>query len=140
MRKNSFTTIVIALTMVLISSCSAQNSVTTTRVINNWEVLGERIVNMGADHDEITVTARKGTFRKLKFKVTQAPIYVKNVRIVYGNGSSENHKVNETFRKGHFTRVLDLNGKNRVIRKILFNYTTINVGKGRAKIIAFGKR
>jgi len=140
MRNNSIRTIIVLFTIVLMSSCSAQNTVTTTKVVSNWEVLGERTVNMGADHDEITVTARKGTFRKLKFKVTQAPIYVKNVRIVYGNGSSENHKVNETFRKGHFTRVLDLNGKSRVIRKILFNYTTINVGKGRAKIIAFGKR
>ncbi len=140
MRKQSLTTIMVLLSLILCSSCSAQSVASTTVPISNWDILGERIVNMGGDYDEIIVTARKGTFRKLKFKVMYAPIFVKNVRVVYGNGSFENHKVNAAFRKGHFTKVLDLKGGNRVIRKISFNYSTINNGKGRAKVIAFGRR
>lgn len=104
-----------------------------------WEVLGKRTVNMKADHDEIRVTATEGRFNKVKFKITKAPIYVKNVKIVFGNGSSENHIINRAFKKGTLTRAINLKGRNRIIKKIVLNYKTINVGKGRAHVIALGK-
>lgn len=107
--------------------------------VNGWEVLGKRTVNMKADHDVIMVTAKEGRFNKVKFKVTKAPIYVKNVKIVFGNGSSENHVINRAIKKGTLTRAINLKGKNRIIKKIVLNYKTINVGKGRAHIIALGK-
>ena len=41
-----------------------------------WEKLGSRKVNMGADHDEILVTAYEGFFTKIKFKVLDAPFFL----------------------------------------------------------------
>jgi len=104
-----------------------------------WEVLGNKTVNMKTDHDEIMVTATKGRFNKVKFKITKAPIYVKNIKIIFGNNSSENHVVNRSFKKGTLTKAIDLKGKNRIIKKIILNYKTINVGKGKAHVIVFGK-
>jgi hypothetical protein len=104
-----------------------------------WEVLGSKVVNFQADHDEIIVTAYEGTFKRIKFKVLQAPIYVKNFRVIYGNGTSDNFVVNRHFKAGHDSRVIDLTGRNRIIKKININYKTVQVGKGRAKIVVFGK-
>ena len=57
-----------------------------------WEKLGSRKVNMGADHDEILVTAFEGFFTKIKFKVLDAPILLRSVKIVFGNGESRSSK------------------------------------------------
>lgn len=138
MKKSNTLTMLILLAFTIIA-CSAQSSVSNSQVVNDWKLLGSRTVNINTDHDEISVSANKGTFRKLKFKVTRASIFVKNVRIIYGNGESENHKVNRAFKKEHFTNALDLKGGSRIIRKIVFNYTTIKTNQGKAKLTAFGK-
>jgi len=104
-----------------------------------WQVLGKRKVNMRADHDEIPVTVLSGVFTGLKFKVLFAPIYVKNFRVFYGNGTSENFVINKRIPKGTFTRVIDLKGNKRVIKKINLNYTTIPNFKGKAEVIVFGR-
>ena len=102
MKKSNTLTLLILLTFTIIA-CSAQSSISNSQAVNDWELLGSRTVSINTDHDEISVSANKGTFRKLKFKVTRASIFVKNVRIIYGNGESENHKVNRAFKKEHFT-------------------------------------
>ena len=60
-----------------------------------WEKLGSRKVNMVADHDEILVTAYKGFFTKIKFKVLDAPILLRNVKVIFGNGEFRSVKVNK---------------------------------------------
>ena len=104
-----------------------------------WVILGKRVVNIKADHDEIPVTITKGTFKKIKFKVLDAPIYVNNFRVIYGNGTFENFVVNKRFQAGHESRVIDLEGVNRIIKKININYKTLKVGQGKAKVVVFGK-
>ena len=64
------------------------NNVVRKQASFKWEKLGSRKVNMGADHDEILVTAYEGLFTKIKFKVLDAPILLRNVKIVFGNGES----------------------------------------------------
>ncbi|MDB4539799.1 DUF2541 family protein [Saprospiraceae bacterium] len=118
-------------------SISAQ--VLPIQSLGDWTVLGERTVNMQADHDEILVTAREGKFQKLKFKLLKAPIFIHNIKVVYANGTSENHVINKKFKKGDTSRVLDLEGNKRIIRKIIFNYKTIKTNKGRAHIVVLGK-
>jgi len=128
--------------IVLISAVAISLSFTTTDDIQQpgeWEVLGSRVVDFNADHDEILVTAKEGTFKRIKFKVVDAPIFVKNFRVIYGNGSSENFEVNKHFKAGHESRVIDLKGYDRIIKKININYKTVKAGKGKAKVIVFGK-
>ena len=105
-----------------------------------WIQLGKRTVSKLTDHDEIRVTAIRGTFKKLRLKVTRSPIYVTNVKVVYANGTSENHVINKRINKGHFSRVLDLKGKKRIIKKIIFNYKTKLLARGKAQVIVYGKR
>tara|TARA_B110000467_G_C17963397_1_gene286291 strand:+ start:144 stop:572 length:429 start_codon:yes stop_codon:yes gene_type:complete len=104
-----------------------------------WEKLGSRKVNMGADHDEILVTAYAGFFSKIKFKVLDAPILLRNVKIVFGNGESRNVKVNKKFTAGMESRVIDLPGNTRIIKKIVMNYTAVAKHKGKATFVVWGR-
>jgi len=104
-----------------------------------WTKLGDRKVNFRADHDEIPVTVLKGTYRRLKLRVRKAPIYIHNIRIVYGNGKSTNIKVKKRIAAGSESRAFDLPGRNRVIKKIVFNYKSVPTFKGRGYIAVWGR-
>ena len=104
-----------------------------------WEKLGSRKVNMGGDRDVIPVTIGKGFYTKIKFKVLDAPILLRNVRVVFGNGEFKNVKFNRKFIAGSETRVIDLPGNKRVIKKIIINYTSVAVQKGEATVVVFGR-
>jgi hypothetical protein len=105
----------------------------------DWEKLGSKIVNMHADHDEIIVTAHDGLFTKLKFKVLKAPLFLHNINVIFGNGSSENIVFNKKFTPGTESRVIDLPGNKRIIKKINLNYKTPKNPKGKSMIVLFGK-
>jgi hypothetical protein len=105
-----------------------------------WTKLGQRKVNFRADHDEILVTAYEGTFRKLKLSVVNAPIFVRNVKIVYGNGNTTNIRVNRKIEKNSDSAALDLPGNKRIIKKVIFNYKSVPSYRGKASVVLFGKR
>ena len=105
-----------------------------------WERLGSRKVDFRQDNDVIMVTAYEGRFRKLKLRINKAPIYLKNIRIVYGNGNSTVLKVNRMLENGTETRAFDLPGDKRVIQKIVFNYRSVPNFRGKGIITVFGRR
>ncbi len=133
----------IALMFVSLSSMSNNSTVEKAVVrieqAHKWEKLGSRVVNMRGDHDEIMVTALNGVFTKVKFRVNKAPIHVNNIRIVFGNGESKNVKIQRKFAPGTDSRVIDLPGNKRIIKKIVFNYKTVPNHKGKAVVVAWGK-
>ena len=104
-----------------------------------WTKLGQRKVNFRADRDEIRVTASEGTFRKLKLAVRNAPIYIRKIKVVYGNGNSTNIIVNSRISKNSESKPFDLPGKNRVIQKIIFNYKSVPNFRGKAFVVVHGK-
>jgi hypothetical protein len=106
---------------------------------NGWEVIGEKSVDLEADHDEIIVTVFEGTFKAIKFKVLKAPVHVKNFRIFFGNETTENFEINRDFPKGFESEVIDLPGNERIIKKININYRSLHVGKGKAVVVVLGK-
>ena len=105
-----------------------------------WEKLGERVVNFKGDRDEIPVTASDGTFTALKLKVRNAPIFIKNVRVIYGNGDAQNFPVGRKIAAGSETPAMDLPGNKRVIRKVVFNYRSApNRGMDKAVMVLWGR-
>jgi hypothetical protein len=105
----------------------------------DWVKLGSRVVNMQAEHDEIPVTIVDGIFSKVRLKVMKAPIHLLNINIVFGNGSNKNVVFNKKFAPGSFTRIIDLPGNKRIIKRVKLNYKSVPVGKGRAIVTLFGK-
>jgi len=137
---------VLALSLVLIAGTSviaaekiAREEATIAQPQNGWDKLGSRVVNMQADHDEIPVTITKGFYTKIKLRIMKAPIHLMNINIVFGNGNNKNVVFNKKFGAGNWTRVIDLPGNKRVIKKIKLNYKSVPVGRGRAVITVFGK-
>lgn len=107
--------------------------------IGKWEKLGNKVINMIADRDVLQVRAHEGVFTKVKFAVRKAPIHINNIRIVFGNGNDKNIVINRKFAPGTESRVIDLPGNKRMIKKIIFNYKTVPAGRGRAYIAAWGR-
>ena len=94
---------------------------------------------MRADHDVLMVTHNEGFYTKVKFGIRKAPIKIHNIRIVFGNGNDKNIVINKRVEPGTFTRVIDLPGNKRIIRKIKMNYKTVPGVNGKAVFVAWGK-
>ena len=105
----------------------------------SWERLGSRTVSFGLDRDVINVGAHEGSFTKLKIQVTGAPVNMHRVKVEYMNGDVQEIQVKHNFVKGSGTRIIDLKGNKRIIKKITFFYDTKNRAKKRAKVHVFGR-
>ncbi len=104
-----------------------------------WEKLGSRVVNMSADHDEIVVTAHEGVFTAVKLNIRKAPIHLMNINIIFGNGSNKNVVFNKNFPAGTSTRIIDLPGNKRIIKKVNLNYKSRPSQKGRTVVSLWGR-
>jgi hypothetical protein len=122
---------------------SAQAQVATPRPgpAGSWRLIGQTQANFGADHDAIIVKAPYDTFRKLKFKVTGAPLNMQRMVVTYANGQPDNIEVRQNIPEGGESRVIDLQGAGaRHIRRIEFWYDTKGILKGKANVTVFGMK
>ncbi len=106
---------------------------------DGWEKLGARTVDYRVEKDVLPVTSAKGTFTKLKFFVKGGAVNFKDVKVFYRNGTVQDIEVRKTIPAGGETRVIDLNGNERVITKIEFLYDTKNSSKTKARVVVFAK-
>ncbi len=103
-----------------------------------WRQLGTTVVKFTTDKDFITV-AGNDWFRKLKFQVIDASIQMLNMTVIYENGAPDNIPLNFLIPKGAESRLIDLRGGERKIRRVEFLYRSGAPGfRGRAKLILFG--
>ncbi len=96
----------------------------------DWTLLGQRQVNDRVDHDQITVTAARGDFRRIKLTVQRASVDFHRVVVHYGNGADQTIALRNTIPAGGETRAIDLEGRDRVIRSVEFWYDA-NTARGR---------
>lgn len=106
---------------------------------SDWVKLGTRTVDFGIDHDIIHVGVKDGTFSKLKVNVTGGAMNMHKMKITYGDGSHQDVSLKHNFAKGSDTRIIDLTGTKRVIKKVEFWYDTKNAARRKAIIRLFGK-
>ena len=140
MKNTLKTSLLLVLSFVLFSF---QSSITFNQsedfsVPKPWVKLGTKKVSKGADHDVMMVTAREGKFQKLKLKVTHSRVHINTIKVVYGNGTSNLVVVDRNFQPGD-TKIVDLPGNKRIIKKIVFNYHTKFFALGKARIHVLGK-
>ena len=104
-----------------------------------WEKLGQRKVNYKVDRDEIAVTLREGRFTAVKLFVRKSPVNMHKMIIHYRNGDKQNVNLRNKIPAGGQTRVVDLNGGKRVIKKVVFWYDTKGIQDKRATIELWGR-
>lgn len=106
-----------------------------------WRVLGTVQANFKADHDTIIVVGPNDDFRKLKLKVTDAPLKLRRVVVIYDNGEPDKLEVRQDIKKGGESRAIDLKGAGkRSLRKIEFWYETKGILQGKADVTVFGMK
>ncbi len=86
------------------------------------------------------VTVAEGGFRQIKIAVKKSPVNIKKLIVVYANGSRDELAIKAVIRAGGESRLIDLRGGKRVIKKIIFVYETIEKGRGKSVVTAWGRR
>lgn len=105
---------------------------------NDWQLLGERTVNHQTDHDDIVVTSREGDFKRIALRVQGAPVEFNRVTVHFKNGEDQVVDVRDEIRAGGETRPIDLEGHERVIERVTFNYRTDKLSGPRAVVQLWG--
>ncbi|NUN48197.1 MAG: hypothetical protein HUU15_05130 [Candidatus Brocadiae bacterium] len=107
-------------------------------VEGQWELLGIRLVDFGAEKDVIEVTATEGRFNAIRFEVEEGNLDLYNVRVDFGNDEHFSPDTRYEFREGSRSRSIDLPGEARVIQKVTFWYRS-ELKKGKARLRLYGR-
>lgn len=106
----------------------------------DWVVLGTRNVTDRADHDTVTVTGAKGNFTAIKIEVLRRAVDFQRVVIHFRNGDDQKVELRNSIPAGGESRVIDIDGRDRVIRSIDFWYDAKTLGRGqRATVRVLGR-
>jgi hypothetical protein len=106
-----------------------------------WRLIGQTHADHAQDHDTIIVKGPYDNFRKIKFKVTDAPLNMQRMVVTYDNGAPDNIDVRQNIPQGGESRVIDLRGVGkRSLRRIDFWYDTKGFLNGKADVTVFGMK
>ena len=106
-----------------------------------WRLIGQTHADHGADHDSIVVKGPFDNFRKIKFKVTDAPLNMQHMVVTYDNGQPDKIDIRQNIPQGGESRAIDLRGiGKRSVRRIDFWYDTKGFLKGKADVTVFGMK
>jgi len=103
----------------------------------SWVNLGSRNVNLLLDHDTIYVGAGAGLYTRIRLKVTGNTVFISNMKVVFGNGTSHNVALRFMFLPGTYSRNIDLPGAARFIKRVELTYTKL-IGGGTATVTLQG--
>jgi hypothetical protein len=106
-----------------------------------WERLGSRKVNWTVDRDVIPVTVAEGRFTRIRLRVLGGAVHLMDLTVHFGDGESYDVQVRKLIGPGSATRIIDLPGRARVIRKVSMTYRTVAKAKrGKANVVVWGRQ
>ena len=106
------------------SEMQAQQPAVVVSDKTGWHKIGETKVDFTKDKDEVVVMG-SDRFATIKFKVTDAPIEITDIEIYYESGDNQKVTLGAAIKSPGESRVIDLNGGERAVKKIVFMYKTI---------------
>src|SRR6218665_2298407 len=101
--------IILVVLFVAIVGAFAQSPGVVTSAKPGWHKIGEVKASFKTENESIVVLG-KDAFKSIKLKVTDAPINIQNVQVVYETGDPEDVSVRSELKAGAETRVIDLKG------------------------------
>lgn len=104
----------------------------------DWKKLGERSVDGKLDKDVIQVGDDDGLFTAIQVKVEGSALVMNEIKVFFGNGETFEPKTRLVFDKDSRSRVIDLPGNTRNIKRVDFKYANLP-GGGKAQIELWGK-
>lgn len=103
-----------------------------------WAYIGTTRAQHMGDHDRIIVAGPNNHFRALQVRVSDAPLHMKRMRVIYENGEPEEIAIRFNIPKGGQSRAIDLHGGARRVHQVDFWYDTKGWLKGTANVALFG--
>jgi hypothetical protein len=107
-----------------------------------WTKLGERTVHWRrgrrVDTDAIDVGGHEGRFTRVMLRTEYSGLELLDLRLVFGDDTSFSPRTALVFREGQRSRVIDLPGGARIIRRATFRYRNLPRG-GRAQLELWAK-
>lgn len=112
-----------------------------TVVLDNdpgWHKIGQITASFRTDNESIVVYGRD-EFTKIKLKVTDAPIHIDRVQLFFEEGDMQELTMSTELQPGGETGVIDLEGINKELDKVVFTYRTLpNYQGDRATVELYG--
>jgi hypothetical protein len=121
--------------LILLTACMAGAAQSPGR----WELLGQREVDFRNDRDQIDVGRSEGRFKQIEVRVKNAPIEIFDMVVTFGNDETFKPKLRHKFTEGSGSRIIDLPGDRRTIKRIDFNYKSINRREGKGTVEVRGR-
>ena len=130
-------TMFVLLAMAIVyGSVNAQSVVVSDKT--GWHKIGSRTIDFKNEKDEITVLGAD-RFSSIKFKVNDAPVNLQNVEVFYESGDNQSIAVNSPIGPEMESNAYELNGGERSLKKITFDYNTLpNIKDEKAEIEVWG--
>jgi hypothetical protein len=127
-------------TLIAMTAMLIQLLCMATAHADDWKQLGQTTVKRVSEKDEIVVGADEGKFRKIKLEVHGADVEIIKLTVTYGDGDKDNDiNVKDKIKDGKETRAIDLEGGERVIRKVVLFYKTDADENRKARVVLFGR-
>lgn len=107
----------------------------------DFEVIDTQRV--GRDRDEIAtfdLGRRDGRFSAIRFRAEDGGIRIKSVRVTFGNNETQTVDVGDRLDEGEQTKIIDLEGDRRFIRRIEVEARARRGSRGEAKIAVLGRK
>jgi hypothetical protein len=130
---------VLALALAAIAATALLAPDAMARKNRSWELLGQQSVGFGVDRDAIQVGRDDGDFSKIQLRVKKNAIEMVDLKVVYGNGQTDDIPVRSIIRAGGQTRAIDLKGGERFIKRVEIVYRSKPSFKGQAVVQLWGR-
>lgn len=89
-----------------------------------WHKIGETTASFKTDRDAVTVLGADN-FKSILIKVTDAPIHFDDLEVYFDNDTKQDVSIRSDFKQGQESRVIDLTGGSRSVKKVVFKYKTV---------------
>ena len=109
----------------------------STHAPTGWNFIGDKIAAYGVDRDVLWVTSNDA-YKQIKLKITGARLHIIDMDVYFENGEKMNVALRNVFNQGSESRVIDLPGGVRRLKKIEFLYETIGFVRGKARVAVWG--
>ena len=136
MRMTKFFTALLAVTM--FSVFTSFKLVETSNA--EWKFIGDKSVRFGVDRDVIHCGNANDDFRQIKLKVTDGPVKILDMKVYFDNDEVQDISIRKHIRQGDESRLIDLTGGLRHLKKIEFWYETKGFARGRSRVALWGRK
>jgi hypothetical protein len=102
--------------------------------------IDDKSVRFGVDGDVIHCGNVNDDFCQIKLKVTDGPVKILDMKVYSDNDEVQDVSIRNHIRQGGESRLIDLTGGLRHLKKIEFWYETKGFARGRSRVAVWGRK